>query len=122
MDWDTYMALLDADKVTTVDKYGPAATILTGELGSIYGIPIISPPYASKTEADGKASTTEASNTKGQITLFAPAAYLAGERRGIQFFMDRIQGRDQFLIELYTRRAFTRFGTNGAAGIYNITL
>ena len=122
MDWDTYMALLDTDKVTTVDKYGPGATILTGELGSIYGIPIIIPPYASKTEADGKASTTEASNTKGQITVFAPAAYLGGNRRGLQFFMDRIQGRDQFLIELYTRRAFTRFGTNGAAGIYNITL
>ena len=121
-DWDTYMALLDADKVTTVDKYGPAATILTGELGSIYGIPIISPPYASKTEADGKASTTEANNTKGQITVFAPAAYLGGERRGVQFFMDRIQGRDQFLLELYTRRAFTRFGTNGSAGVYNISL
>ena len=26
-DWDTYMALLDGDKVVTVDKYGPAATI-----------------------------------------------------------------------------------------------
>ena len=51
-----------------------------------------------------------------------PAAYLAGDRRGIQFFMGRIQGRDQFLLEMYTRRAFTRFGTNGAAGIYNITL
>lgn len=121
-DWDTYLNLLNADKVTTVDKYGAAATVLTGELGSIYGIPIISPPYATKTEADGKASTTEASNTKGQITLFAPAAYLGGERRGIQMFMDRIQGRDQFLIELYTRRAFTRFGTNGAAGVYNITV
>lgn len=121
-DWDTYMALLDADKVTTVDKYGPQATTVTGELGSYAGIPIITPPYASKTEADGKCSTTEASNTKGQITIFAPAAYLGGMRRGIQFFMDRIQGRDQFLIELYTRRAFTRFGTKGSAGIYNITL
>ena len=122
MDWDTYLSLLDADKVTTVDKYGPAATVVTGELGNYNGIPIITPPYASKTEADGKASTTEASNTKGQITLFAPAAYLGGERRGIQMFMDRIQGRGQFLIELYTRRAFTRFGTNGSAGIYNISL
>ena len=122
MDWDTYLQLLDGDKVVTVDKYGPSATILNGELGAIFGIPIIVPPYASKTEADGKASTTEASNTRGQITIFAPAAYLGGNRRGLQFFMDRIQGRDQFLIELYTRRAFTRFGTNGSAGIYNIIL
>ena len=121
-DWDTYMAMLDADKVVTVDKYGPAATVLTGELGSIFGIPIISPSYASKTEADGKASTTEASNTRGQITLFNPAGFLAGSRREVQLFFDRIQRTDQFLFELYTRRAFTRFGGNVAAGIYNIVL
>lgn len=121
-DWDTYMNLLGSDKVVTVDKYGANAPIVNGELGSIWGIPIISPSYASKTEADGKASGTEASNTKGQITVFAPMAYLAGVRREVQFFMDRIQGTDQFLLELYTRRAFTRFGTTGAAGIYNITV
>lgn len=122
-DWSTYLSMLDgSDKVTTVDKYGAGATILTGELGSIYGIPIISPSYASKTEADGKASGTEANNTKGQITLFNPNAYLGGVRREVQLFMDRIQGTDQFKIELYTRRGFTRFGTNGAAGLYNITV
>lgn len=122
MDWDTYMALLDADKVTTVDKYGPGATTITGELGSFAGIPIITPSYASKTEADGKASTTEASNTKGQITLFNPRGFLGGVRRGTALYFDRIQRTDQFLFELYTRRAFTRFGGNVAAGIYNITI
>ena len=121
-DWDTYMAMLDIDDVKTVDKYGPQATVLTGELASYRGIPIIAPAYASKTEADGKASTTEASNTKGQITVFAPAGFLGGVRREVQLFFDRIQRTDQFLFELYTRRAFTRFGANTAAGIYNITL
>ena len=121
-DWDTFMALLDADKVVTIDKYGPGATILTGELGRIWGIPIISPGYATKTEADGKASTTEASNTKGQITIFNPQGFLGGVRRDVQLFFDRIQRTDQFLFELYTRRAFTRFGGNVAAGIYDINL
>ena len=121
-DWDTYMAMLDGDKVSTVDKYGPGATIVTGELGRIYGIPIVSPGYASKTEADGKASTTEASNTKGQITVFNPAGFLGGSRRDVQLFFDRIQRTDQFLFELYTRRAFIRFGGNVAAGIYDISL
>jgi hypothetical protein len=37
-------------------------------------------------------------------------------------FMDRVQGTDQILIELYTRRALTKFGANVAAGIYNISL
>jgi HK97 family phage major capsid protein len=121
-DWDTYMNLLDSDKVVTVDKYGPAATIITGELGSIKGIPIISPSYATKTEADGKCSDTEASNTKGQITLFNPRGWLGGVRRDVQLFFDRIQRTDQFLFELYTRRAFTKFGENVAAGIYDITV
>ena len=121
-DWDTYMAMLDGDKVTTVDKYGAAATIVTGELGRVWGIPIISPSYASKTEADGKASTTETSNTRGQITVFNPMGFLGGVRRDVQLFFDRIQRTDQFLFELYTRRAFTRFGGNVAAGIYNIVL
>jgi HK97 family phage major capsid protein len=121
-DWDTYMALLDADKVVTIDKYGPAATIVTGELGRIWGIPIIAPSYAVKTEADGKQSDTESSNTKGQITLFNPQGWLGGVRRDTQLFFDRIQRTDQFLFELYTRRAFTKFGENVAAGIYNITL
>ncbi len=121
-DWDTYMAMLDMDVVRTVDKYGPQATVVTGELGNYQGIPIISPPYASKTQADGDASGTEANNTKGQISLVAPDGWLAGVRREVQLFFDRIQRTDQFLFELYTRRAFTRFGENVAAGIYNITL
>ena len=121
-DWDTYIQMLDIDDVRTVDKYGPQATVLNGELGSVYGLPIIAPPYASKTEADGKASTTESNNSKGQITVFAPKAYLGGVRREVQLFFDRIQRTDQFLFELYTRRAFTRWGTTGAAGIYNISL
>lgn len=121
-DWSTFMAMLDSDKVTTVDKYGPQATILTGELGSIYGIPIISPGYATKTEADGKASTTETNNTKGQITLFNPNGFIAGQRRDLQLFFDRIQRTDQFLFELFTRRSFTRHGSFVSGGIYNISL
>ena len=122
MDWDTYMGLLDTDRVTTIDKYGPSATVLTGELGNVNGIPIITPPYASKTQADGKASNTESSNTKGQITLFAPRGWVGGVRRETALFFDRIQRTDQFLFELYTRRAFQRHGSNVAAGIYNITV
>lgn len=121
-DWDTFMNMHEMDVVKTVDKYGPKATVVTGELGSYEGIPIICPPYATKTDTDGKCVDTETSNVKGQITLFNPAGWLGGVRRDTQFFMDRIQRTDQFLIELYTRRAFTRFGANVASGIYNITV
>lgn len=122
VDWDTYMNMLELDEVKTVDKYGPQATVVTGELGSFAGIPIISPPYASKTDTDGKAVDTETSNVKGQITLFNPKGWLGGVRRGSQIFMDRIQRTDQLLIEFYTRRAFTKYGEFVASGIYNITV
>ena len=122
MDWDTYMSMLDLDIVKTIDQYGSQATVVTGELGSYMSVPIIAPSYASKTEADGKASTTEASNTKGQISVFNPNGFLAGRRRDVQLYFDRIQRTDQFLFELYTRRGFTRFGGNVAAGVYNITV
>ena len=121
-DWDTYMAMLDADKVTTVDKYGSGATVLTGELGRINGIRIISPSYATKTDTDGKAVDTESTNSRGQITVFNPMGFIGGVRRDVQLFFDRIQRTDQFLFELYTRRAFTRFGGNVSAGIYNVIL
>lgn len=121
-DFDTYMNLLDLDVVATVDKYGPSATVITGELGKYRGMRVFSPAYASKTEADGKASDTETSNTKGQITVFNPQGFIRGSLRGLSLYFDRVQRTDQFLFELYMRKAFTRFGGNVAAGIYDITV
>ena len=123
-DFDTFVKLLALDEVETVDKYGPQATILSGELGAIYGIPIIAPGYASKTEADGKASDTVGNNIEGQITLFNPDGWVAGTLRSVQLFFDRIQRTDQFLFELYTRKAFTSFNAqaNHTAGIRDITV
>jgi HK97 family phage major capsid protein len=122
MDWDTYMAMLELDVVKTVDQYGSQATVVTGELGAYSGIPLVAPSYSSKTQADGKASGTETNNIKGRVTVLNPAGFLAGRRREMQLFFDRIQGTDQFRFELYTRRAFIRFGGNVSAGVYDITV
>jgi len=40
-----YNLMLDFPQVITIDKYGPSATILKGELGKIDGIPIIVSEY-----------------------------------------------------------------------------
>jgi HK97 family phage major capsid protein len=121
-DWATYMKLIQLDEVITVDKYGDRATVVVGELGSFLGIPIIVPAYATKTEADGKLSATASNNTLGQLTVLNPAGWLRGVRRDVQLFFDRIQGRDQFLFELYTRVSFNRWGADVAAGVRNITV
>jgi hypothetical protein len=51
---DVAFQLLELPEVITVDKYGPAATILTGEIGKLWGMPIVVSEYISHTlKADG---------------------------------------------------------------------
>jgi HK97 family phage major capsid protein len=116
-----YTKLLELDEVKTLDKYGGQATIVTGELARLDGIPILVPAYAAKTEADGKLSATAGNNTLGQASIFNTRGWLRGIYRPIQLFFDRIQRTDQFLVELYTRQAFNRWGADVAAGVRNVT-
>jgi hypothetical protein len=117
------------DEVLTVDKYGPQATILTGEQGRVLGHPLISSIAMSKTEADGKVSTTGANNTKGQLVGFNRRGYVVGVRRRLQVETERLPGSDQTRIVLSTRLGFGRFTPTGAASaiesadvMYNISL
>lgn len=86
----TYLlSILGLSNVRTVDKYGPAATILTGELAKIDGIPIIvsaSMPLAMST---GKVSGTPANNTTGQIALVHRPSWKIGFRRQLLIEVDR---------------------------------
>lgn len=118
--WGTYIKMLELDEVKTIDKLGNAATIVTGQLGALDGVPILVPAYATKTEADGKLSATPASNTLGQIGIFNTRGWLLGTYRPMTLYFDRIQRTDQFLFELYTRVAFNRWGSDVASGIINI--
>lgn len=36
-----YIDLINDDKVTSIEKYGPAATIVTGELAKVRGVPVV---------------------------------------------------------------------------------
>jgi len=51
---DVAYQMLELPEVITVDKYGPQAVIHTGEIGRIYGMPIVVSEYVSHTlKADG---------------------------------------------------------------------
>lgn len=116
----TYAKLLQLPEVVTLEKYGAGATIVTGELARLWGIPIIAPAYAPKTEADGKLSATPANNTLGQLSIVNTRGWLRGVYRPVTLYFDRIQRTDTFLVELYTRVAFARWGGDVAAGIRNL--
>lgn len=103
------------DEYLTVDKYGPQATVFNGEAGRILGHRHISSIAMSKTEADGKVSTTGGNNTKGQVAAFNRRGYKVGWRRRVMVESERLPGRDQTRIVYSLRLGLGRFTPTGAA-------
>jgi HK97 family phage major capsid protein len=64
------------ETVTTVDKYGDKATMLTGELGKLWGISLI--------VSDAMPATATA---KVQAIMLNPSNYLIGTHRGLTIEM-----------------------------------
>ena len=127
MDFETYLKCTDFSSVVTVDKMGPKATILTGQLAALWGHPLIVSAAMSKTEADGKVSTTGSNNTKGQVASFNRRGFVVGWRRRSKIEVERLPARDQTRIVLSLRMGFGRYGASAATieaadVMYNITV
>lgn len=128
-DPETADKIAQLDEVLTVDKYGANATILNGEVSQIAGHAHISTIAMSKTEADGKVSTTGSNNVKGQVVTFNRRGFKVGWRRRVMVETERLPGRDQTRIVYSLRLGFGRFTPTGAASgiestasLYNISL
>lgn len=125
VDTSTYFSgLQDLTNVQTIDKFGPDATVLTGQLAAYRGIPIIVSASAPLTEADGKQSTTGSNNTLGQITIYNRMMWYAGFLRDLLIEMDRDIQKRQFIMVTSLREAVAAHGTRSSAthttGIRNI--
>jgi len=103
------------DEVLTVDKYGPQATVLTGEVLKIGRHPLIVSMAMPKTEADGKVSATPANNTMGQVLAFNRRGFKTGWRRRVQVETERLPATDQTRLVYSLRLGFGRFTPTGAA-------
>ncbi len=114
-DPDTADQIAMFDEYLTVDKYGPQATINNGEAGRILGHAHISSVAMSKTEADGKVSTTGGNNVKGQVTALNKRGFKVGWRRRVMVETERLPARDQTRIVYSLRLGFGRFTPTGAA-------
>lgn len=121
------IALLD--EVITVDKMGPMATVINGQQAKIGKHPLVTSMAISKTEADGKVSTTAGNNTKGQVVTFNRRGFRVGWRRRIKVESERLIGSDQTRIVYSMRMGIGRFSPSGAASgieaadvMYNIDL
>ena len=124
-DASTYLnGFLGLTNVVTVDKFGPSAVVLTGQLAAYRGVPIVVSASSSLTEADGKVSTTAGSNTLGQVTLFNRMGWYAGFRRDLMIETDRDIQKRMYIMVTSMRQAVAAFGTRSTAkhtaGIRNI--
>ena len=89
-----YVKLLGLDEVTTLEKYGPQATVLSGELGRLDGIPII---VSEKVRDDLNASGVNdaTTNSKGLVLLVNLPSFVLGERRKVTMKSFEDVRRDQ---------------------------
>lgn len=70
----TYIKALGITEFKDAAQNGKGSTIHTGSITNILGSDLLTCRDIGKTEADGKISTTAASNTKGQfLAIYAPA-------------------------------------------------
>lgn len=107
--------------VQTVDKYGPAAAVLTGELAKYYGIPlVVSDKQRENTNAAG--IYDGATTTKAIVTLANRNAWVGGEFGGVRLVDQYDAGWDTNHVYAYHRCDFVPlYGTVKTAAIgYNI--
>jgi HK97 family phage major capsid protein len=128
-DPETADAISFFDECLTVDKFGPAATILTGQVGRLLNHPVISSIDVSKTDADGMVSTTGSNNVKGQVVSFNRNGLVVGTRRAVMVETERLPATDQTRIVYSLRMGLGRFTPTGSASgiewadvLYNISL
>ena len=122
-------AIAALDPVLNARIYNGGRDLLSGQVAAILGYPVISSAAMSKTEADGKVSTTANNNTKGQIATFNRRGFVVGWRRRVKLETERIPATDQTRIVASLRLGFGRFSPTGAAPgieaadvIFNITV
>lgn len=100
-----YSDLQAITNVATLDKFGPKATILTGEIAALFGIPIIvSERVREDLNASGVFDNT--TTTKGSVNLVNLSQFWAGRRRDFTVEVDKLIRSSQHIIVATFRRAF----------------
>jgi len=120
-----YINILEDDDIHTVDKFGQFATILSGELAKVYGIPVIVSRH-SRMDLDATGVNGASGNTLTALQLVNRRAWMIGDRRRITLESERLINTDQTNIVAFQRMDFQNvfnFGTpkkKVAWQLYNI--
>ncbi len=126
MDVNTFIRAQSISQFRTMDKLGPNATILTGMLGAIEGIPTIVSEQMRLADTDGKVTAGGNSNDTGRLLIFNRTQWAQGFRRDLSLDVDRDTQKRQTVVTVsfrhaLTQRAAARSSATHTAMQFNIT-
>ncbi len=125
-DVNTFIKSLTIDSFRTLDKFGPQATILTGQLGAVEGIPVIVSEQMRLADADGKVTSGGNANTKGRLLIVNRSQWRVGFKRELTIETVRDAQKRQNIMVVSFRialqeRSGARSKSTHTALQYNIT-
>ena len=98
-DIGTYIAVQAVESFQTVDKLGSHATLLTGQLGAIEGVPLIVSEQLSPADSDGKVTAAGNVADRGRLLLVNRTQWRKGVKRELLIETERgIQRRKNVMV------------------------
>ncbi len=115
-DVNTFIAVQSITEFQTVDKLGPNATLLTGQLGSVEGVPVVVSEQMALADADGKVTAAGNVASTGRLLLVNRTQWRKGFKRELLIETERDVQRRQNVMVVSMRVAFAeRTGSRTSA-------
>ena len=126
-DVGTYIKSLAIGEFRTLDKLGPQATLLNGQLAQVDGIPVIVSEQLAQSDADGKVTDGGNTNNRGRLLAVNRTQWRLGFRRELMIETTRdIQKRQNIMVVsmrlAFMERTGKRASATHTALQYNITV
>jgi HK97 family phage major capsid protein len=114
MDVNTFIRAQGISNFRTMDKLGPNATILTGMLGSVSGIPVIASEMMRLADTDGKITSAGNSADTGSLLIVNKGQWFQGFRRDMAVDVFRDTQKRSNIVTISFRHALTQRATLSA--------
>ncbi len=112
MDVNTFIRAQSVEEFRTMDKLGPNATLLSGMLGAVEGIPVIVSEHMRLADADGKVTDAGNRADTGRLLLVNRTQWAQGFRRNLRVDVDRDTQKRQTVVTVSFRHALTERSGN----------
>ena len=125
-DVNTFIRALGVGNFRTLDKFGPQATLLTGQLGAVEGIPVIVSEQMALADVDGKVTDGGNDTNTGRLLIVNRSQWRVGFKRELTIETVRdAQKRQNIMVVSFRIGLQERSGNRATAAHtalqYNIT-